>query len=150
VLGCGLDRAIAYLTAKQPYLHYRQALAMGWPTATGVIEGACRHLVNDRLAITGARWSLPGAEAVRLLRALITNGDLDTCWTFHIQQERQTRPHQPLPAAIRPSRMINQPATNAKNERTKERRHRPTPVPPQGCGQTCLLRRRWCTACRCS
>jgi hypothetical protein len=85
----GLDRAIGYLTAKQPYLHYRQALAMGWPIATGVIEGACRHLVKDRLAITGARWSLPGAEAVLLLRTLITNGDLDTYWKFHIQQEHQ-------------------------------------------------------------
>ena len=85
----GLDRAIVYLTAKQPYLHYRQALAMGWPIATGVIEGACRHLVKDRLAITGARWSLPGAEAVLLLRALITNGDLDAYWTYHLQQEHQ-------------------------------------------------------------
>ncbi|SDS58760.1 ISKra4 family transposase [Actinoplanes derwentensis] len=85
----GLDRAISYLTAKQPHLHYRQALAMGWPIATGVIEGACRHLVKDRLAITGARWSLPGAEAVLLLRALITNGDLDAYWTHHIQQEHQ-------------------------------------------------------------
>ena len=85
----GLDRAIAYLTAKQSYLHYRQALTMGWPIATGVIEGACRHLVKDRLAITGARWSLTGAEAVLLLRALITNGDLDAYWTFHLQQEHQ-------------------------------------------------------------
>ncbi len=62
---------------------------MGWPIATGVIEGACRHLVKDRLAITGARWSLPAAEAVLLLRALITNGDLDTYWKFHVQQEHQ-------------------------------------------------------------
>jgi hypothetical protein len=85
----GLNRAIGYLTAKQPYLHYRQALAMGWPIATGVIEGACRHLVKDRLAITGARWSLPGAEAVLLLRTLITNGDFDTYWNYHIQQEHQ-------------------------------------------------------------
>jgi hypothetical protein len=85
----GIDRAIGYLTAKQPYLHYRQALAMGWPIATGVIEGACRHLVKDRLAITGARWSLPSAEAVLLLRTLITNGDFDTYWNYHIQQEHQ-------------------------------------------------------------
>ena len=85
----GLDRAIAYLTAKQHYLIYRQALAMGWPIATGVIEGACRHLVKDRLAITGARWSLTGAEAVLLLRALITNGDFDTYWKFHVRQEHQ-------------------------------------------------------------
>jgi hypothetical protein len=41
----GLKRTIAYLTAKQPYLIYRIALTMGWPIATGVIEGACRYLV---------------------------------------------------------------------------------------------------------
>ena len=64
--------ASAYLTAKQPYLDYPIALPMGWPIATGVIEGACRYLVKDRLDITGARWSLPGAEAILLLRAVIT------------------------------------------------------------------------------
>ena len=40
-----------------------------FPIATGVIEGACRYLVKDRMEVTGARWSLAGAEAVRL-RAL--------------------------------------------------------------------------------
>jgi hypothetical protein len=62
---------------------------MGWSIATDVIEGSCRHLVKDRFAITGARWSLTGAEAVLLLRALITNGDLDPYWTHHLQQEHQ-------------------------------------------------------------
>jgi hypothetical protein len=85
----GLKRTIAYLTAKQPYLIYRIALTLGWPIATGVIEGTCRYLVKDRLAITGARWSLTGAEAVLLLRAVITNGDFDTYWRFHLQQEHQ-------------------------------------------------------------
>ncbi len=85
----GLKRTIAYLTAKQPYLIYRIALTLGWPIATGVIEGTCRYLVKDRLAITGARWSLPGAEAVLLLRAVITNGDFETYWKFHLQQEHQ-------------------------------------------------------------
>ena len=85
----GLKRCIAYLTAKAPYLIYHIALTMGWPIATGVIEGACRYLVKDRMAITGARWSLPGAEAVLLLRAVITNGDFDAYWKYHIQQEHQ-------------------------------------------------------------
>jgi hypothetical protein len=85
----GLKRCIDYLTAKQPYLIYQIALTMGWPIATGVIEGACRYLVKDRLAITGARWSLPGAEAVLLLRTVITNGDFDAYWKFHLEQEHQ-------------------------------------------------------------
>jgi hypothetical protein len=61
----------------------------GWPIATGIVEGAARHLIADRLDITGARWSLAGAEAVLKLRALITNGDLDAYWRYHLDQEHQ-------------------------------------------------------------
>jgi hypothetical protein len=52
-----IKKVLHYLQAKQPYLDYPKALAAGWPVATGVIEGACRHLVLDRMGITGARWS---------------------------------------------------------------------------------------------
>ena len=83
------DTAADYLIAKRPYLDYPTALANGWPIATGVIEGACRHLVKDRMDITGARWGLPGAEAVLLLRAVISNGDFDTYWAWHLTQELQ-------------------------------------------------------------
>ena len=78
-----------YLLAKKPYLDYPTALAQGWPIATGVIEGARRHLVKDRMDITGARWSLPGAEAILKLRALTSNGDFDRYWTWHLTQEQQ-------------------------------------------------------------
>jgi len=84
-----IRKTLSYLTGKLPYMNYSQALASGWPIATGVIEGACRHLVADRLAITGARWSLAGAEAILRLRAIKANGDLDAYWTHHIEQERQ-------------------------------------------------------------
>ena len=85
----GLQRAIAYLTAKQPYLGYDLALALGWPIATGVIEGCCRYLIKDRLDVTGARWSLTGAEAVLLLRAVIDNGDFQAYWEYHGRLEHQ-------------------------------------------------------------
>lgn len=78
-----------YLTNQRSYLDYPTALASGWPMATGVIEGACRHLVKDRLDITGARWGLDSAEAVVKLRALIRNGDLDDYWSYHLDQEHQ-------------------------------------------------------------
>jgi hypothetical protein len=76
-----------YLTGHLDQLHYDTALEQGWPIATGAIEGACRHLIADRLDITGARWGLPGAEAVLRLRALVSNGDLDTYWRFHAARE---------------------------------------------------------------
>ncbi len=69
----GADTCATYLTNKHAYLDYPTALANGWPIATGVIEGACRHLVKDRMDITGARWGLDGAEAILKLRATATS-----------------------------------------------------------------------------
>jgi hypothetical protein len=86
------DAAADYLHNKKKHLDYPTALAAGWPIATGVIEGACRHLVKDRMDITGARWGLDGAEAVLKLRALTSNGDFNAYWTYHQQQE-QLRVH---------------------------------------------------------
>lgn len=83
------DTAATYLTNKAPYLDYPAALAAGWPIATGVIEGACRHLVKDRMDLTGARWGLQGAEAVLKLRALHSNGDFPDYWRYHLSQERR-------------------------------------------------------------
>ena len=82
------DRCADYLLAKRDYLDYPNALANGWPIATGVIEGACRHLVKDRLDLTGARWGLHGAEAILKLRALRSNGDFNDYWNFHLNRER--------------------------------------------------------------
>lgn len=81
------DTAADYLTRKKPYLDYHKALAEGWPIATGVIEGACRHIVKDRMDITGARWGLTGAEAVLTLRAILANGDFHDYWAYHLEQE---------------------------------------------------------------
>ena len=82
----GADEAVTS-PASVGYLDYATALRKGWPIATGLIEGACRYLIKDRMDITGARWSLPGAEAVLKLRALCSNGDFDAYWTWHQQQE---------------------------------------------------------------
>jgi hypothetical protein len=85
----GAGTCAAYLDAKAPYLDYPAALASGWPIATGIIEGACRHIIKDRFDITGARWGLGGAEAVLKLRALHANGDFEQYWPWHLHRERQ-------------------------------------------------------------
>jgi hypothetical protein len=54
-----------------------------------VIEGACRHLVKDRMDITGARWGLNGAEAILKLRAVRANGDFPSYWAYHVDRERR-------------------------------------------------------------
>ena len=66
---------------------YDVYLAAGYPIGTGVIEGACRYLVKDRMDITGARWGLAGAEEVLQLRALDKSGDLADYWKFHASAE---------------------------------------------------------------
>jgi hypothetical protein len=85
----GVDECAKYLTNKAAYLNYPEALDAGWPIATGVIEGTCRYLVADRMDITGARWSVQGAEAILKLRALRTNGDWSEYWHYHQSRERQ-------------------------------------------------------------
>lgn len=81
------DKCADYLLKYASYLRYDSYLSKGLPIATGVIEGACRYLVKDRMDITGARWSLSGAEAVLQLRSLRASGDFDEYWTFHEKQE---------------------------------------------------------------
>jgi len=82
-----LDDCARYLCNHAPYLDYRRYLKHGYPIATGVIEGACRYLVKDRMELTGARWSLEGAEAVLKLRAIKVSGDFTAYWNFHEQQQ---------------------------------------------------------------
>ncbi|NBO39812.1 ISKra4 family transposase [bacterium] len=84
-----IDDCASYLLKSKPRLQYAQALAAGHPIATGIIEGACRHLINDRLDITGARWGLQRAEAVLKLRSINSSGDFEEYWAFHKQQSKQ-------------------------------------------------------------
>jgi hypothetical protein len=84
-----VDKCAGYFLARTHLMRYDEMLVAGAPIATGVIEGACRHLVKDRLDVTGARWSLIGAEAVLRLRALVKSGDFDEYWVFHESEMKQ-------------------------------------------------------------
>ena len=84
-----IDECADYLLNHTPYLRYNQYLAAGYPISTGVIEGACRHLVEDRMGITGAVWGLASAEAVLRLRAIMASGDIHEYWKFHERAEHQ-------------------------------------------------------------
>ncbi len=56
-------------------MKYDEYLEQGYPIGSGVVEGACRHLVKDRMELTGMRWSVPGAQSILRLRAVSLNGD---------------------------------------------------------------------------
>ena len=87
-----VDDCARYLLNHKNYPSYDLYLEKGFPIATGVIEGACRHLIADRMELTGCEWGLQGAEAVLRLRALQSSGDFDPYWSFHESQE-QARVH---------------------------------------------------------
>ncbi len=69
-------------------MRYDEYLSAGYPIGSGVAEGACRHLVKDRLEGAGMRWSLAGAYAMLHLRALYLNGDWDPFVEHRIAQEQ--------------------------------------------------------------
>ncbi len=98
-----VDACERYLTEHLDQLHYDTALSNGWPIATGAIEGACRHLIADRLDITGASRGLPGAEAVLRLRAVVSNGDLDSTPTGDTMPPASTNTSTPRPSELTPS-----------------------------------------------
>jgi hypothetical protein len=83
-----VDKAVTYLNNNRQHMKYDKALAAGWPIATGMIEGACRYVIEDRFGITGARWSPDGAEVIIKLRAVVVNGDLDHYMRYYKQRYR--------------------------------------------------------------
>jgi hypothetical protein len=78
-------------------MRYDEYLAQGWPMGTGVIEGACGHLMQDRLEQSGMRWTKAGAQAVLDLRAIQLNGHGDRDGPFHRQQPHQRLYHSAAP-----------------------------------------------------
>jgi len=82
-------RTLGSYQRNRPYMRYDEYLARGWPIGTGVIEGACRHLVKDRMEQSGMRWTKAGAQTVLDLRAVHLNGQWDHYWQFYRQQHHQ-------------------------------------------------------------
>lgn len=79
-----------YFHANREHMRYDEYLAAGYPIGSGVVEGACRHLVKDRMEQSGMRWEIEGAQAVLDLRALRLNGDWPSFLEHRVQQEQQT------------------------------------------------------------
>lgn len=83
-----IDACADYLLKYQRFFRYDRYRRGGYPIATGVIEGACRHLIKDRMDLTGVCWRLQRAEAVLRLRSLRSSGDFEEYWSFHLERER--------------------------------------------------------------
>jgi hypothetical protein len=72
-----VEAACGYFEAHSHRMRYHEYLAAGYPIATGLIEGACRHLVKDRLECSGMRWTIKGAQAMLNLRSVKASGFWD-------------------------------------------------------------------------
>jgi hypothetical protein len=83
-----VDKAVTYLENNRRHMKYDEALVNGWPIATGLIEGSCRYVIEDRFGITGARWSPDGAEDILRIRAVVVNGDLDAYMAYYKDRYR--------------------------------------------------------------
>jgi len=86
-----LERVIVYLENNRDLMRYDEYLEKGYPIGSGVVEGACRHLVKDRMELTGMRWRIAGAQAMLDLRAVYLNDDWDA-----FQQRRINENHERL------------------------------------------------------
>lgn len=86
-----LTKVLNYLRRNQPYMNYQHYLFLGWPIGTGVIEGACRHLIKDRFEQAGMRWSVAGAQAMLDLRTVHLNDDWDDFQRFRRQYVHRQR-----------------------------------------------------------
>jgi hypothetical protein len=83
-----VDKYASYLLINKNNVNYGEALSSGYPIANGVIEGARRHLINDRVYITGARWNLQGGESIFKLRSIKSSGYFASYWEFYKQQSQ--------------------------------------------------------------
>jgi len=84
-----LRKACNFLKANEHRMRYDEYLKAGYPIATGVIEGACRHVIKDRMERAGMRWQVPGAQAMLHLRAVSASGDWEPFQKFRIKSENQ-------------------------------------------------------------
>jgi hypothetical protein len=80
-----LTRVLTYFKNNQRFMRYDDYLANGYPIGSGVVEGACRHLVKDRMEGTGMRWRVAGAQAMLNLRSVFLNDDWDEFQQYRIE-----------------------------------------------------------------
>ena len=85
-----VEDCLTYFAARADYMKYDEYLAAGYPIGSGVVEGACRHLVKDRMEQAGMRWRIAGAQAILSLRAIYVNDDWEAFHADRIQTEQRT------------------------------------------------------------
>jgi hypothetical protein len=84
-----LAKVVGYLENNRSHMKYDAYLRAGYPVGSGVIEGACRHVIKDRMERAGMMWTLEGAGALLRLRVVHTNGHWDEYQEYWIMKEQK-------------------------------------------------------------
>lgn len=96
-----LAEICGYLRKNRDRMRYDEYLEKGYPIASGVIEGACRHLIKDRMERAGMHWQPEGAQAMLDVRSVHIDGDWEGYQAYRIEREtRELYPHRALVAGI--------------------------------------------------
>ena len=83
-----LDRVLTFFRNNKQHMKYHEYLKKGYPIGSGVVEGACRHLVRDRMERTGMKWEIEGARAMLNTRSAYVNKDWDEMIEYYIGNEQ--------------------------------------------------------------
>jgi hypothetical protein len=84
-----LRTVCAYLRKNRQRMRYDEYLAAGYPIASGAIEGACRHLVKDRMERAGMHWTVIGAQAMLNVRSVYCSEAWDEYQAYRIEREQR-------------------------------------------------------------
>jgi hypothetical protein len=84
-----MKKVIKYFENHKHMMNYKKYLEKGMPIASGVIEGACRSLVKDRMDCAGMKWTKEGANSILELRSVKQNGCWEHYWEHYIQTEKK-------------------------------------------------------------
>jgi hypothetical protein len=82
-------KVLGYFVNNRDRMQYDTYLAMGLPIGSGLIEGTCKNLINDRMERSGMRWSPEGAEAMVNLRGLHLTDLWDPFWNYRLEREKK-------------------------------------------------------------
>jgi len=77
-----LEQIRSYLRKRIALMHYHELRKEDLDVASGVVEGAVRHVIGKRFDSSGMRWIRERAEALLQLRCIEINGDWDDFVSF--------------------------------------------------------------------
>jgi hypothetical protein len=89
-----LETILGFFRRNKQYMRYGEYIKAGYPIGSGVVEGGCRHVVRDRMELSGMRWTVEGAQAMLRLRTTKLIGDWTPFMKFRIRTEQNSLYHQ--------------------------------------------------------